>query len=316
MILWWIGIFIVSLVVLIKASDYFTDSAEKIGLYLGMPAFIVGVTIVAIGTSLPELVSSLFAVIGGHSEIVAANVIGSNIANIFLILGVAAVMSRKLKIGYELKHVDLPILVGSAFFLALTLLDGEFSIFEALLCLFGLVIYSMYTLYSEKLQKDDQIQKEMKSEAKKMKITPSTIVVLIVSGAFIFLGAKFTIDAVIQLASLLPVSTDTIAVTAVALGTSLPELMVTISAAKRGKPEMAVGNVLGSNIFNTFAVMGFPALIGSLTVEANTLTFSLPVMVVGTLLFFFITQDREVTKWEGWVLLMFYVFFIGTIVTM
>ena len=116
----WIGIFIVSLLVLIKASGYFTDSAERIGIFFGIPAFIVGVTIVSIGTSLPELVSSIFAVLRNSSEIVAGNVIGSNIANIFLVLGITAIIGKKLKITYELSHVDMPFLVGSAFLLMLT----------------------------------------------------------------------------------------------------------------------------------------------------------------------------------------------------
>ena len=111
----WGGILLASIAVLVKASDYFTDAAEQIGKYFRLPAFIIGVTIVAIGTSLPELVSSIFAVLRGASEIVVGNVVGSNIANIFLVLGITAIVGRKLKIAHELIHVDLPLLVGSTF---------------------------------------------------------------------------------------------------------------------------------------------------------------------------------------------------------
>ncbi|GAH33655.1 unnamed protein product, partial [marine sediment metagenome] len=123
----WIIVFVVSLFVLIKASDYFTHSAEKIGLFFGIPLFIVGATIVAVGTSLPELISSIFAVLRNSSEIVVGNVVGSNVANIFLVLGIAAIVGRRMKLTYELIHVDLPLLIGSAFLLAVTIWDGIFS---------------------------------------------------------------------------------------------------------------------------------------------------------------------------------------------
>jgi cation:H+ antiporter len=309
----WIAAFIASIVILIKSSDYFTDSAEKIGISLKLPAFIIGVTIVSIGTSLPELVSSIFAILRGSSEIVIGNVIGSNIANIFLVLGVAAIVAKKtIKIDFELLHVDLPLLVGSAFLLTLTIWDGIFTLPEAILCILGIIIYLLYTLSSERKHKDTEIEKEMESELKNKKgLSWKTIAVLILSAVFIYLGAKYTIESVIQLSSILNIGKEVIAVTAVALGTSLPELFVTITAARKGKSEMAVGNILGSNIFNSFAVMGVPAFFGTLIIPQNILLFSLPVMIIATLLFFFMTQEKQISKWEGYLLLLFYIFFVG-----
>tara|TARA_Y100000310_G_scaffold70474_1_gene66145 strand:- start:6186 stop:7145 length:960 start_codon:yes stop_codon:yes gene_type:complete len=309
-----IAIFIVSLFVLIKSSDYFTDSAEKIGVRLGLPAFIVGVTIVAVGTSLPELISSIFAVLKNSSEIVVGNVVGSNIANIFLILGITAIIGKKIKVTYELIHVDLPILIGSAFLFAVMIWDGVFSLPEALLSIAGIVLYFSYTINTERVHKDKEIKKEMKGELKLKNHILKSWGVLIVSTVFIYIGAKYTIESVIGLSSALNIGTEIIAVTAVALGTSLPELAVSITAAKKGKPEMAVGNILGSNIFNTFAVMGIPAVIGTLIIPSSILTFGLPVMVIASLLYFFMTQDRRITRWEGYLLLMFYVFFVGKVV--
>lgn len=302
----WIIVFVGSLSVLIKASGYFTDSAEKIGLFFGLPAFIIGVTIVSIGTSLPELGSSIFAVLRNSSEIVVGNVVGSNIANIFLVLGIAAIVSKKtIKIGYELIHVDLPLLVGSAFLLAVTIWDGFFTLPDALLGITGFIIYLIYTMSVEKKQK------RVKGKLKKRRLELKTLIVLIVSACFIYLGANYTVESVIRLSEILNIGKETIAVSAVALGTSLPELMVTLTAARKGKPEIAVGNVLGSNIFNTFAVMGIPALFGTLIIPNSILTFGLPMMLIATLLYFFITQDREITKWEGYLLILFYIFFIG-----
>ncbi|MAE42916.1 conjugal transfer protein TraR [Candidatus Woesearchaeota archaeon] len=308
----WILVFVISLFVLIKASSYFTNSAEKIGLYFGMPAFIIGVTIVAIGTSMPELISSIFAVLKNSSEIVVGNVIGSNIANIFFILAIAAIIGKKLKITYGILHVDLPILVGSAFLFALMIWDGIFTLPEALLLILGIVIYFLYTLSLEKEHEDVEIKKEMKKElTRKKRLDAKTIAVLAVSAVFIYIGAKYTIEAVINLSEIFSLGKEIIAASAVALGTSLPELTVSIIAARKGKPEIAVGNVLGSNIFNTFVVMGVPALFGTLIIPQNIITFALPMMLVATLLFFFIAQEKEVTKWEGYLLLLFYVFFIG-----
>ena len=118
------------------------------------------------------------------------------------------------------------------------------------------------------------------------------------------------VEAIIKLSELLNLGKEVIAVSAVAFGTSLPELVVTISAVRKGKPEIAVGNVLGSNIFNAFAVMGIPALIGPLAIPASIITFSLPVMLIATVLFILMMQDRKIANWEGWLLLLFYVFFI------
>ena len=314
LLLVWIVVFAASLFVLIKASDYFTDSAEKIGIFLGLPAFIVGVTIVAVGTSLPELVSSVIAVLRNSSEIVIGNVVGSNIANIFLILGIAAIIAGKLKLSYELIHVDLPLLVGSAFLLAVTIWDGVFSMPEALLCIAGLIVYVVYTINTEKEHEDKEMRKEMKRKSKEeYGAGIKTWVVLVVSGFFIYLGAKYTIESIIQLSEILQVGKEIIAISAVALGTSLPELIVSISAARNGKHEMAVGNVLGSNIFNSFAVMGIPALFGNIIIPKSILYFGLPMMLLATLLYFFITQEKEITKWEGWMLIIFYAFFIGKV---
>ncbi|MCH7760911.1 calcium/sodium antiporter [candidate division TA06 bacterium] len=300
----WIIIFIVSLFILIKASGYFTDSAEKIGLFFDIPDFIVGVTIVAIGTSLPELVTSIIAVSRGSSEIVVGNVVGSNITNIFLVLGIAGIVGKKIKLTYEIVHVDLPFLLGSAFLLAMTIWDGVFTLPESILCIASMIIYIVYTIKTVKKNRDDEIKKEKKPDWK-------PFVILVLSSIFIYLGAKYTIESIIQLSEIFQIGKEIIAVSAVALGTSLPELAVVISTARKGKLEMAVGNVLGSNIFNSFAVMGIPAFMGTLTIPNSILTFSLPIMLIATLLYFFITLGKEITKWEGWLLIIFYIFFIG-----
>jgi len=311
----WTFALILSLVVLVKASDFFTDSAEQIGMAFRLPPFIIGVTIVAIGTSLPELASSIVSVLKGSSEIVIGNVVGSNIANIFLVLGIAAIVAKKLKINHELIHVDLPLLICSAGLLAITVWDGVFTLTEGIVCLIGLAIYVLYTIRSERTHDDKEIKKETKAELKRLKrrakVKVSSWFILALSAFFIYVGAEFTVDAVLNLSIILDIGKEVIAASAVALGTSLPELVVSITAARKGNPEIAVGNVLGSNIFNALAVMGIPVFFGALIIPQSVLSFSLPIMLFATLLYFFVTQDREITKWEGWMLVLFYVLFIG-----
>ena len=304
----WLIIFILSLFVLIKASDFFTDAAEKIGISLGISPFLIGVTIVSVGTSLPELISSITAVYQNSSEIVFGNVMGSNIANIFLIIGTASLISSPLKILYELIHVDLPLFVGSAFLLGLTVLDSNFSINEAIICILGYVVYVFYTISSGKEeQQSETIDTSQKSFPVKQ------IVIVIVSALFVFFGATYTIKSVTKISEILEIGKELIALSAVALGTSLPELIVTISAARKGNPEIAVGNVLGSNIFNSLIVMGIPRLTGKLEIPDDVLGSGLLVLLVGTILFFFVTQDKQVTRWEGLIFFIFYGWFIGNI---
>ena len=309
-IMLWCLLFIVSLFVLIKASDYFIESASEIGVLLKISPFIIGVTIVALGTSLPELVSSIFAVIQGSSEIVIGNVVGSNIANIFLVLGFAAIFSKSsLRVERGLIHVDLPLLFGSAVFLVITAWDQQFSIVEALL---GIALAVVYLHSTARLQEaDPKTRKEVKSQVKRKRIHPKTIGILLLSIVFITLGARYTIESVIKLSEILNIGKEIIAMSAIALGTSLPELFVSVTAARKGHAEMAIGNVLGSNIFNTLIVMGIPALIGDLIIPMNMLTFGLPAMFLATLVYFFSTQSQDVTKWEGWMLVILYVIFMG-----
>ncbi|KPK72172.1 conjugal transfer protein TraR [candidate division WOR_3 bacterium SM23_60] len=302
----WVVVFAASLYILIQSSDYFTRAAGQIGLAFGLPDFLVGLTIIAIGTSLPEIVSSLFAVLSGSSQIVVGNVVGSNVTNVFLVIGVAALIGKKIEITYELIHIDLPLLMGSALFLAVTVWDGSFTLFEAILCLAGVVVYMLHAVFTK-----EKRSAATRRRLQRKRINWQTVATLVASALFIYVGGKYTIDAVIALSEVLRIGTEVIAASVIALGTSLPELAVTIAAARQGRPEIAVGNVIGSNIFNALAVMGIPALLGNLVIPNNIITFGIPMMLIASLLFFFMGQDKEITQWEGWLLIIFYVFFIG-----
>lgn len=298
-LLTYIAIFAVSLFALLKASDFFVAAAEKIGLSFGIPPFIIGVTVVAFGTSLPELASSIAAVVEGSSDIVIGNVVGSNIANVALVLGLVAIIGKEIKVHETIMHTDIPLLVLSAFLLWFVVYDGEVTIFEAIFLLIALVIFLLNSLTGNK---DDEVERP--------KITWQTIVILIASAVVIKFGADYTVLGIVKLSGLMGIGSAVIAQSLVALGTSLPEVFVSIAAIKKGQTDIAVGNVLGSNIFNTYAVMSIPAFIGPLVIPPEVLQFSLPFMVALTIALAVMCISKTISRWEGYMLMLFYVFFL------
>jgi len=343
-ILIWSGVFLGSLALLVKASDWFIESAEKISLALKIPPFIIGISVVALGTSLPELVSSIIAVINNSSEIVAANVVGSNISNILFVLGIVALMHKRLKLNFRLSFIDIGMIGGSALLLWWALWDRHFSNIETAVFLFGLLSYLYYTIKRGKSEQK-RLKKEAEQEAEQLvkdrshyyeldeandlleakqqptdtdnhsgKVKGWVIVMLLISSGLIYLSASYNIKSIIKLSELLHIGAEIIALTAVSLGTSLPELFVSISAVRKKNGEMAVGNVLGSNIFNIFGVMGIPALFGKLYIPPIVINFSIPLMLVATALYIFLVIDKDLKRWEGVVLLSFYVLFLGKLV--
>lgn len=298
----WFVVFVGSLIVLLKASDWFIAAAEKIGLSLGIPSFIVGVTIVAAGTSLPELVTSIFSVLENSSEIVVGNVVGSNITNILLVLGLTAIVGKKIVIDFDIMNIDMPLFLGSAFMLWFCIYDNNFTKLEAVVCLIGLFIFLAYTFGADKQEQDE--------EAENTTLDWKVFATLIAGAIGIKYGAEWTVKSIIEISDTLNIAKEAIALSAVAFGTSLPEIIVSVKAAQKGKPEIAIGNVLGSNIFNTFAVMGIPGLLGVLAIPENITEFSLPLMMTASFLFLIMMITKKISNWEGYILILFYVIFI------
>ena len=293
----------ISIFVLVKSADYFTESAEKIGLYFKLSPFIVGITIVSVGTSLPELVTSIFAVIDKQSTIVAGNVIGSNIANIFLVLGLSAIVSNGLSTKHDIMRVDLPMLAASAFFLYIASYDGIFDFKEGILSVMGLTAYLFYAYKSKNINVELTNQPQ-----ERLKFT--TLIILFASVIFLNISAKYTVTNIVEISDMLNISTSAIAASVVAFGTSLPELMVSINAAKKGNLEMSIGNVIGSNIFNTFGIMGVASCIAPIKIDTPTITLSLPVMLASTVLLVFSLQNKAMSRWIGYMFVLFYVLYI------
>lgn len=326
MLLLWITIFVVSIAVLVKGADWLLESAEKIGLAIGLSPFIIGVVIVGLGTSFPEIISSLVATFKNVTEIVPANAIGSNIANILLVVGLSAVIGGRLAVTKNLIDLDLPLLAVSTVLLLGVVWDRQIVRGESILLLAMFVIYLLYTiLYREDEAEAEETAKILparpdrrkhisrlkKETLQRPKVTGKDFLFLALGIGGLVLGAKYLIDSVIKLSEILSIAAGVISLAAVALGTSLPELLVSVKAAWNKKPEVALGNVFGSNVFNILLVIGVPGLIKTLTVDEQTFLLGVPIMTVATLLFIISGISRRIHIYEGGMYLVIYIFFIG-----
>jgi len=308
-ILLWLGALAASLTLLVFSADYFTRAAERIGLYFGLSSFIVGATIVSVGSSMPELATSIFGVLNGVSSFPVSNAIGSNIANCLLVGGVCSIAVGTLKVDEKLIDVDLPFFFISTALFLLLIMDGAITWLDATIMLVMLAVFTLYTIFDQDKSKIATLVSETLS--KKPKLNFSDAIFLIGGAVGIFFSADFTIRSVTELAALLNISSSVVAMLAVALGTSLPELVVSLRACLAGKHSIALGNIFGSNTFNILAVTGIPAFFGTVTISPEALTIGIPFLIATTLAFIFVTTDDRIQKWEGYALLVLYVAFVG-----
>jgi len=305
-----IFIFLTALTVLVVASNYFTNAASVIGSYMKLPAFVVGVFIVGIGTSLPELVSGILSVVDGNSEILSGNVIGANISNLLLVTGFAVVVNRrKIDLGETYIFTDLNFLLGSFFYFALISFDGEIVFTEAFM---GIVLFLIYSVH---LLKSNKTTETATDKAVITKFPLKDLLVLLVCGIGIYFGADFTIKALSNIAISLNISKSIIALTLLSLGTTLPELTVNIAAIRKGQASMAIGNVLGSCISNTLLIPSIGSMYGTIDIPQNLLSFSLPLMFGAGLLFYLLAQDKKIYVSEGYLFFCLYVLFLIKIIS-
>lgn len=296
---------------LIKGADFLVEGASSLALTFNISQIVIGLTIVAFGTSAPELIVNVFASIKGSSELTIGNVVGSNIINILVILGISAIITplhtQKNTVWREIPFsllavIAILIIVNDSFFNAgndmVSIGDG------ALLLLFFIIFLS----YVYAISKNDSILTE---DIKTLPVKKSIIFVLIgISGLFI--GGKLIVDSAIEIARIFSISEAIIGFTIVAIGTSLPELATSVIAAKKGNSDIAIGNVVGSNIFNIFLILGVSALINPIEFNAN-LNIDLIVLLIVTLILFFTMftgKKRVLERWEGIILVIGYVLYL------
>lgn len=271
---------IVGLTILVYSADYFIEGASSIALKFGMPKFLIGMLIVGIGTSAPEVVVSILSAMQGSPGLALGNAYGSNIVNITLVLGATALISP-LFIPKSLVRGDFLLLIGVTVLAVVQLLDYRVSRLDGVVLIIALIAMLIAQIYIAKKAKhgnDEEIEFELNMPKALAKLIGG-LVVLVLSSRLVVWGA-------VEIASAIGLSEVVIGLTVVAVGTSLPELVSSIIAARKGEDEMALGNVIGSNIFNTLAVVGIAALISPMTVDKEILTRDIAVMSGVTLLLF------------------------------
>lgn len=298
----WSGGLVAGLFALVRGADLFVVGAKQIGTAMKLNPFIIGVLIVGLGTSLPELASSLAGVIDGSPEIVAANVVGSNITNILLIIGIIAFLKGPIIMKRDLLSTELPLFFIATVHFVLAVSDGQVDRIEALLLVGTFGAYLWYTLASgkEKIELDEE-EKKLQFKA---------IVFAIIGIVAVLIGAHYTVEMAVNIATSLAIPIGLVSIAAIAIGTSLPELFVSLQAARTGETELAIGNIFGSNAFNALMVVGIPGLFSTLPAGEVVMQLGLGVMVAASLMLFVSGLAKQVHRWEGLMLLIFFAFFL------
>lgn len=247
----------VGFVLLVKGADWFVDGAASVAAKLGIPQLVIGLTIVAMGTSAPEAAVSLTAAFHGNADITIGNVVGSNILNVLIILGLAAVICP-MAVAKLTTFVDIPVTFGISLLLLVLGLDGSISRLDAAVLLVVFVGYLSYLFF---MTKKGLIVGESEDEVAKIQSVPKALLFTAIGLALIIVGSSVVVDAASAIAKMLGLSERFIGLTIVALGTSLPELFTSVVAAMKKNPDMAIGNIVGSNIFNILFVVGLSGLV-------------------------------------------------------
>lgn len=271
---------------LVKGADWFVDGASGLARKLGIPQLVIGLTIVAMGTSLPEAAVSISAALRGNAEITIGNIVGSNILNILIILGVTALIAT-LKVADSTVRYEIPFMIVVTFVLLwLGYTGGQVTRLEGIILWVLFLLYLRYLYMMAKKGKEEEREAEQLSTAK--------IIGLILAGVvMIVAGSNFAVEGASNLAKALGISQRFIGLTIVALGTSLPELVTSVSAARKHNADIAIGNIVGSNIFNILFIVGTTALITPVTFASGFVVDTLIAAAVGILLFVCVARTKE-----------------------
>ena len=292
---------IVGFVFLIKGSDFFVDGASSIASLLKIPTIIVGLTIVAFGTSAPEAAVSITSAITGNNAMAVSNVIGSNLFNILMVIGISALLGELL-MEKSVLNKDLPFLVGiTILFAAFIIIGWNVSQIEGIILLIILIAYVAYLIKSAKKSDNANV-------VEKPKFTlPQSIIFIIIGLAGIVLGGDLVVNSASDIAIALGMSETLVGLTIVAIGTSLPELVTSLTALKKGENQLVIGNVIGSNIFNILFVLGASSAITAISLDSSML-IDVTFMVFVTVLCFIFgkTQDKFDRK-EGAILVALFI---------
>jgi cation:H+ antiporter len=303
-------LFVAGLAILIKGSGFFVGSSAFVARHFGVSRLIIGLTLVSMGTSLPELGASVYASYAGEGEIAVGNVVGSNIANIALVLG-ACILLRQITIKKKMIRRDGLIMLGVTL-LFIFLVIGGVKRWEGLILM---VIFATYILLLYKHNKTDKEDEELCELSDRFCPKESSLKVEIVKLTIgcigVFLGSKLLVDSAVDIAQTFSISQSVIGSTLIAFGTSVPELAVSMTAILKRLEDISIGNIIGSNIFNILWVIGAAALVANLAVDEILLYTNIPIMLsVSALLLIFMAVRGKLERWQGIIFVAIYVVFI------
>lgn len=301
-------IFILAMGALIVGADFIVNQSERIALRFNISEFVIGATIIALGTSLPEMAASISASVSGKPEIALANAIGSNIFNITLVLGVIFLITKNINPNRDFFAKDTTWALVPIMLFLLMSIDGIISSFDAilLLCLMG--AYILFLL-NDCHNLDENNIEELKAEEDSFSWL-KILLLLSIGFVFVVIGAHFAIESASSIALDFGLSEWVIGIIMISFGTSLPELVISISAALKGKVDMAIGNVIGSNLANTTLVIGSAALVKDLPISLTDNVFDIATMVAATILLIYITANKLYSKPAGIALLIILALFL------
>ncbi len=301
-----IFLLIFGLIVLIIGGNLLLKSAVSISMKFGIPRLLIGMTVVSLATSAPELIVSIKSAIKGSPDLAISNVLGSNIANLGLVLGITILFSP-INISKSVYKKEWPIMMFSALYFLIVILDGVITKIEGgiLVCFLIITIISLI-----KLRDKNEVEDQLENEDSIIK----SIIILFFGGLFLFYGSEWFIDGAIQLANSFGISERIIGITVVSVGTSIPELVTSLVAVFNKEKSISLGNLLGSNIFNVFAVLGITSLVTPLSVlDQNIIDFDIYVMLFFAILILpliFFPKKLVLGRKEGLIILLFYSFYL------
>ena len=302
------------LIILIIAGEILVRGAVGVALKFNIPTLVIGMTIVSFGTSAPELLVSLKAALNDHAELAIGNVLGSNIANIALVLGVTT-MILPITVKRSTAKIDWPIMMAATILLYIFILDGVIIWYEGLIFTLGIIIFNIYMFWNAKRQ---NIKEELDEDVESVKKSNVFInLCLIIAGSVgLAFGANWLLDGAVQIASNFGVSEHVIGVTIVAFGTSVPELITSVVAAFKKHTDISVGNLIGSNIFNILAVLGITSLIKEIPVSTQAISNDIYwVLAISLLVFPLMIIGYKINRIRGFILFASYCVYIYFVVS-
>ncbi|MGD9638463.1 MAG: calcium/sodium antiporter [Alphaproteobacteria bacterium] len=316
--LWAMVAVLAGLVILVWSADRFVDGAASVARHLGMSPLLIGMVIVGFGTSAPEMLVSAISAWQGNPGIAIGNAYGSNITNIALILGFTAVVSP-IAISSSVLKKELPLVTLFALVAGFQAWDSKITTLEAVILLLVFLCFMIWTIFEGMRQKDDALSKEMDGELKQEKISQKKAWLYLVIGLVLLLASsRVLVWGAVSIAQMLGVNDLVIGLTVVAVGTSLPELASSIAAARKKESEIVVGNILGSNIFNTLAVVGIAGAIKPIDMDKELIIRDIPVMTMLTAVLFIMgygfKKAGSISRIEGAILLFSYIAYVSFLI--